>query len=173
MGKLGSLGESDKIIEYLFDYFGPGVAAIPASLKGKIGGSTQAGGKLISNIKQDNMRKKPIEIWGYEGFAAVRPVRETLCGLALAHKVVHCAKGSQNLKKLLAKAGKADLPFMEDPNTNTKLWGTADIVKYLSTTYTTKWRGHSDKRERMRGDENEEETGKRRGMVGWRDRDVH
>lgn len=138
MGKLGSLGESDKIIEYLFDYFGPGVDAIPASLKGKIGGSTSAGGKLISNIKQDNMRKKPIELWGFEGSAAVKPVRETLCGLALAHRMVHCAKGSQNLKKLLSKAGKADLPFMEDPNTNTKLSGTADIVKYLSATYTTK-----------------------------------
>lgn len=33
MGKLGSLGESDKIVEYLFDYFGPGVDAIPATLK--------------------------------------------------------------------------------------------------------------------------------------------
>ena len=136
MGKLGSLGESEKIIEYLFDYFGPGVEAIPASLKGKIGGSSPAGSKLITNLKSDNMRRKPIELWGFEGSAGVKPVRETLCGLALAHRMVHTAKGSQNLKKLSAKAGKADTPYMEDPNTNTKLTGSADIVKYLTATYT-------------------------------------
>jgi glutathione S-transferase len=138
MGKLGSLGESEKIIEYLFDYFGPGVEAIPATLKGKIGGSTPAGSKLITNLKSDNMRRKPIELWGFEGSAGVKPVRETLCGLALAHRMVHTAKGSQNLKKLSAKAGKTDTPYMEDPNTNTKLTGSADIVKYLTATYTTK-----------------------------------
>lgn len=138
MGKLGSLGESDKIIEYLFDYFGPGAAEIPASLKTKVGGSTAAGSKLISNIKSDNMRKKPIELWGFEGSAGVRPVRETLCGLALAHRMTHCAKGSMNLSKLAARAGKSDIPYMEDPNTNTKLFGSADIVKYLTATYTVK-----------------------------------
>ena len=138
MGKLGSLGESGKIVEYLFDYFGPGIEAIPASLKDKIGSNTNAGGKLITNLKTDNMRKKPIEIWGFEGSAAVRPVRETLCGLALAHKMNHCAKGSVNIKKLTDKAGKFDLPYIEDPNTNTKLFGSADIVKYLTSTYTSK-----------------------------------
>lgn len=85
------------------------------------------------------MRKKPIDIWGFEGSAAVRPVRETLCGLALAHRMTHCAKGSANISKLTAKTGgKADLPYMEDPNTNTKLTGSAEIVKYLTGQYTSK-----------------------------------
>ena len=30
---------------------------------------SNAGGKLITNLKTDNMRKKPIEIWGFEGSA--------------------------------------------------------------------------------------------------------
>ena len=138
MGKLGSLGESDKIIEYLFDYFGPGVDAVPATLKGKIGASTGACGKMITNWKTDNMKRKPIDIWGFEGSAAVRPVRETLCGLGLAHRMTHCAKGSVNIAKLTSKAGKFDVPYMEDPNTNTKMFGSADIVKHLTSTYTSK-----------------------------------
>ena len=32
-----------------------------------------AGGKLISNNKADNIFRKPIDLWGFEGAAAVKP----------------------------------------------------------------------------------------------------
>ena len=32
-----------------------------------------AGGKLISNYKADNIFRKPIDLWGFEGAAAVKP----------------------------------------------------------------------------------------------------
>ena len=32
-----------------------------------------AGGKLISNYKADNIFRKPIDLWGFEGATAVKP----------------------------------------------------------------------------------------------------
>ena len=110
---------------------------MPANLKKKLGGNAAsftggAGGKLISSYRQDNINRKPIELWGYEGAPTVRPVRETLCGLALAHRFVHCAKGSGNIAKLTQRAGRFEVPYMEDPNTGKKLFGSAEIVSYLT-----------------------------------------
>ena len=141
IGALNSSNDADKIVEYLFDYFGPGAENIPANLKKKLGGNAAsytggAGGKLISNYKQDNIFRKPIDLWGYEGAPAVKPVRETLCGLALAHRFIHCSKGSSNIAKLTQKAGRFEVPYIEDPNTGKKIFGGAEIVKYLTTTYT-------------------------------------
>jgi hypothetical protein len=64
MGRLGSIGESDRIVEYLFDYFGPGVESIPASLKGKENTFTTSKSKLISNLKESNLLQKPLELYG-------------------------------------------------------------------------------------------------------------
>ena len=85
IGALNSVNDADKIVEYLFDYYGPGAENIPANLKKKTSGNAAsftggAGGKLISNYRPGNISRKPIDLWGFEGAPAVRPVRETLCG---------------------------------------------------------------------------------------------
>ena len=64
-------------------------------------------------------------------------MRETLCGLALAHRYIHCAKGSKNVDKLVTKGGQFGVPYIEDPNSGKKLSGSAEIVKYLTETYTS------------------------------------
>jgi Glutathione S-transferase, N-terminal domain len=135
IAQLGSISDYEKIVEYLFDNFGPGSENIPKQLQGKISGNAAsytggAGGKLITNYKQDNIFKKPIDVWGFESSPTLRPVRETLCGLALAHRMVHCAKGSQ-------REGKQQVPYIEDPNTGKKISGSVEIVKYLLAQYTT------------------------------------
>lgn len=86
---------SDEIIEHLFDTYGPGFSQLPSALKspGKSGGK---GNKVKSNIRSDNIKMKPITIYGWEGAQYVKPVRECLNELALPHIFINCANGSLN-----------------------------------------------------------------------------
>lgn len=81
---------------------------------------------------------KPIVLWGYESSPFVKPVREALCTLGLAHQVVYCARGSANREKLFKKTGRFQVPFIEDPNTGIEMFESGEIVKYLMSTYREK-----------------------------------
>lgn len=92
-----------EIVEYLFKTYGPGIDAIPSALKGSSSfgaGLFTGGGKgsrLRSNARSDITLLKPITLYGWEGENQfVRPVRETLTELGLAHIFVNCATGSAN-----------------------------------------------------------------------------
>lgn len=138
IGTLASMRESDVIIAYLFDYFGPGKAKIPGSLKGPLAGFGlgKAASKPLPNYKETNMFLKPMEFWGYEGGPS-QPARALLCELCLAHKAVNTSKGSQNLAQLQAKSG-GKIPYLEDPNTNKKIVGVNEIKAHLLANYVNK-----------------------------------
>jgi len=139
IGTLANIQESDMIVEYLFENFGPGKSKIPGSLKGPLAGRVFGGAdvsKPYPTYRQDNIYRKPLELWGFEGSGESQPVRELLCSLCLAHKAINCSKGSANLPALKAKNG-GKLPYLEDPNTGKKLTGAGEIKAYLLATYTT------------------------------------
>lgn len=79
---------------------------------------------------------QPVTLWGYEGSPFVRPVRETLSSLGLAHIMVNCARGSANRDKLFEKTGRFQVPYLEDPNTDVNMFESGEMVKYLLATYT-------------------------------------
>lgn len=140
IGTLASMVDSDVIIEYLYENFGPGKDKIPGSLKGPLAGFGIGGidtKKPYPNWKEDNIFKKPLELWGFEGSGDSGPVRELLCALCLAHKAINCSKGSSNLPALQSKNG-GKLPYLEDPNTGKKLTGQKEIKEYLLSTYVKK-----------------------------------
>eukprot|EP00304_Pavlova_gyrans_P012803 CAMPEP_0206046314 /NCGR_PEP_ID=MMETSP1466-20131121/18305_1 /ASSEMBLY_ACC=CAM_ASM_001126 /TAXON_ID=44452 /ORGANISM="Pavlova gyrans, Strain CCMP608" /LENGTH=309 /DNA_ID=CAMNT_0053421289 /DNA_START=17 /DNA_END=946 /DNA_ORIENTATION=+ len=138
--------ESEDIMDYLFDTYGPGRDAIPWITKGPFALWTSAfaaiargfrGSKRDPKALPENERRQPLELWGYEGSPFVRPVRERLNELALPHTVVFCARGSSNRDRMVEKAGRFQVPFLVDPNTGVELFESDAIVDYLDAVYTS------------------------------------
>jgi glutaredoxin len=128
---------SDAIVKHLFNTYGPGEASIPKNLKGS-GGSKGKTAKTRADARADNVKFKPITLYGFEGAPYVTKVREALNDLGLAHTMVNCAKGSANRAALQKKTGVLQVPFISDPNTGVDMFESAEIVKYLIETYTFK-----------------------------------
>ena len=54
------------------------------------------GMNVKANARPDNNKMKAIFLYGWEGAPYVKPVREALDELSLAHVMVNCAPGSTN-----------------------------------------------------------------------------
>lgn len=144
-----SFSGSRAIIEHLFTAYGPGAGKIPFSLTECWGLTSlsskcatrlrgSAGGKLSENAlpRETRDQLQVITLWGFEGSPFVRPVREALCSLGLRHRLISCARGSQNRDKLFALTGRFQAPYLQDPNTGVNMFESGDIVKYLHAAYT-------------------------------------
>lgn len=133
--------ESDRIIRYLFQTYGDGIVPLPLTL----GPLTTSSAALASAFRIGKGRQarpalppapaQPLEVWSYEASPFCRVVRERLCELELAHKVVTVARGSAKREKLVELAGKMQVPYLVDPNTGTQMFESADINAYLDRTY--------------------------------------
>jgi len=142
--------ESDDIVEYLLDTYGPPRDSYDAKalwpLQGQFGVITStlatlvrglAGSKRQPNARPDNEQMAPLELWGYEVSPFVRPVREKLCALCLPHVIVPTARGSANRDRLIARTGSQfQVPYLVDPNTGIELFESPDILDYLEDVYT-------------------------------------
>ena len=77
-----------------------------------------------------------LELYEYEGCPFCRLVREALTELDLDAMVYPCPKGGKRFRPLAIQlGGKAQFPFLVDPNTDRQLHESADIVAYLFETY--------------------------------------
>ena len=134
--------ESDRIIRYLFQTYGDGIVPLPLAL----GPLTTSSAALVSVFRAGKGRQaskdlpappeRPLE-WSYEASPFCRVVREKLCELELAHKVISVARGSGKREELVALAGKMQVPYLVDPNTGVQMFESADINAYLQRTYGT------------------------------------
>jgi len=93
--------------------------------------------------------KEPLELWGCEPSPFVKLVREALCVLELPYVLRNVAHGSSAKRaefrqkygtklssaRQLAGDTVVQMPFLRDPNTGTELLESADIVRYLYSTY--------------------------------------
>ncbi len=137
--------ESDDIIAYLFNEYGPGEKAVPWLLKGPFALITctfaalargLAGSQLDARARPDATELEPLELWGYEGSPFVRPVRERLNELSLPHLIKYCGRGSAKRDEMVNLTGRFQVPFLRDPNTAAELFESDAIVKYLDAVYT-------------------------------------
>ena len=137
MFKPALYGSTD-IINHLFNTYGPGEKAIPSSLKGGSGNGVARGtGSSNKKARFDNKTMRPIQLYGWEGASYVKPVRECLNSLGLAHIMINCAEGSSNRKSLESVAKTFQVPYIIDPNTGVKMFESKEIVTFLTKTYTT------------------------------------
>jgi glutathione S-transferase len=133
------LYESDAIVAHLYAHYGTG----PAPLGLRLGPITMASSTLASLVRAGNGGRarpskapaKPLELWSFEGSPYARRAREVLCELELPYVLHNVAGSSPSRPALLARAGKVQVPYLEDPNTGTKMFESRDIVRYLRTTY--------------------------------------
>jgi glutathione S-transferase len=80
--------------------------------------------------------EKMLELYEFEGCPFCRLVREVLTELDLDAAIYPCPKGGERFRpEVVARGGKAQFPFLVDPNTGAGMYESADIIEYLFVTY--------------------------------------
>ncbi len=155
-----TLYESADIIDYLFATYGKQAtpaAYMPGKLRPLLGGL----GSVVRGLRGTRARaathpKKLLDLWSFESSPYSRLVRERLTELELAYVLHNIGKehwtemgpavmrvkpgpytprkGGRR-EKVLAQFGRVQAPYLEDPNTGTKLYESADIMAYLERQY--------------------------------------
>jgi len=136
-----SMYESDDIIDYLYDNYGPGKEKVPSLLRAGALTVLTAGFGLAprmgagSRYTPAKMPEKPITIYSYEASPFCKLVREKLVELELPHLMRTVGRGSPKRQELKDRRGTFQAPYMEDPNTGTAMFESSAIVKYLEEQY--------------------------------------
>jgi len=77
-----------------------------------------------------------LQLYDIENCPYCRLVRETLTELNLDVEILPCPKnGTRYRQDLIGRAGKAQFPYLVDPNTDVEMYESLDIVAYLYETY--------------------------------------
>jgi glutathione S-transferase len=79
---------------------------------------------------------RPLELYEFEACPFCRKVREALSVLDLDAVVYPCPKGGQRFRpEVMARGGKAQFPFLVDPDAGIEMYESDDIVRHLFTRY--------------------------------------
>ena len=136
-----SMYESDDIIDYLYDKYGPGKDKVPSLLRAGALTILTAGFGLAprmgagSRYVPAKAPEKPLRVWSYEASPFCKLVREKLVELELPHLMKSSGRGSPKRQELVDRRGTFQAPYLEDPNTGVAMFESAAIVKYLEETY--------------------------------------
>ncbi len=133
------LYESDAIVKHLYARYGTGASPLAT----RLGPLNDVSSALASMMRPTHGRaarksrapEEPLELWSFELSPYCRRVREVLCELELPYVLHNIGKGSPKRPEFAARVGKLQVPYLEDPNTGTKLFESLDIVQYLEATY--------------------------------------
>lgn len=93
-------------------------------------------------VKISGAKRQPeelLELYDMENCPFCRVVRQTLTELDLDVMIYPCPKDGSRYRPLVERlGGKAMFPYLYDPNTDTGLYESADIITYLYETYSSK-----------------------------------
>lgn len=82
--------------------------------------------------------EKMLELYEFEACPFCRKVREALTTLDLEAAIFPCPKGAPRFRHRVKEiGGRAQFPFLVDPNTDTSMYGSDDIVRHLTKNYGT------------------------------------
>ncbi len=152
-----SLYESEDIVSYLHKHYGSAKAG-EAKSSWIVASSLASYLRLGAGFSYRPAKKpeQPLELFSFESSPFSRVVRETLSEMGIAYVLRSCGKqqtsdmGPHWLRmtlqpyhpiegttrdELLSRTGKVQFPYLFDPNTDTGLFESAEIVKYLESTY--------------------------------------
>ena len=102
-------------------------SSVTTLLRGGLGLSVRSVGKRPA---------QPLEIYEFEGCPFCRKAREALSMLDLEARVHPCPKrGHRYRDEVIRRGGKAQFPFLIDPNTGEEMYESGDIVDYLFAEY--------------------------------------
>lgn len=131
--------ESDVIIRYLFETYGDG--KVPTVLRLPVATDLTAQLASLWRVLRGTFYRKarpperPLELYSFEASPFCRIAREALSSLEIPYLLHNVGKGSPSRDAFVARSGKMMVPYLVDPNTNTELFESADIVRYLYDTY--------------------------------------
>ena len=134
-----SLYESSDIVRYLFATYGTGAppllygAGPLVDLAATVASAFRPG--LGARAEPSRVPQRPLELWSFEASPFCRLVREKLCTLEIPYRLHNLGKGSPSRPAFERRAGRIQVPFLVDPNTNVEMFESADIVHYLEATY--------------------------------------
>lgn len=131
--------ESDDIVRYLFERYGNG--RVPLSLG--LGVLTDLSSFVASAARpgfgglyrRAETPERQLELYSFEPSPFCRIVRERLCALEIPYVLHNVANGSPSRAAFVERSGKMQVPYLVDPNTDTAMFESADIVAYLEDTY--------------------------------------
>jgi glutathione S-transferase len=131
--------ESEEIVRYLFKEYGSGevpflLSGGPFNMVSLSLGMPLRGGKGLKYIPS----RKPghlLELYSFEGSPYCRIVREVLCSLEIPYLLHNVAKGSPRRPSFVNRSGKMMVPYLVDPNTGRSMFESAEIKRYLLSTY--------------------------------------
>ncbi len=82
--------------------------------------------------------ERPIELYEFEACPFCRKVREMLTALDLDARIFPCPPGGTRFRpEVVAKGGRAQFPYLVDPNTGAAMYESDAILAYLARTYGT------------------------------------
>ena len=132
--------ESLEILQYLAFNYGDGV--VPSGLASGVAPILCGLAMLPRAGRGGKYRRskvteatKPVTLWAYEASPFGVLVREALTVLEVPHLLKTCARGSAKRQQMKDEQGLFQAPFLEDPNTGTSMFESADILQYLDATY--------------------------------------
>lgn len=80
--------------------------------------------------------EKLLELYEFESCPFCRKVREALSSLDLDARILPCPpRGERFRPEVLRRGGKAQFPYLVDPNTGREMYESSDINRYLAETY--------------------------------------
>lgn len=80
--------------------------------------------------------EKPLELYEFEGCPFCRKVREALSELDLEARIFPCPRNGRRFRpRVVELGGKEQFPYLVDPNTQTRMYESNDINRYLFSTY--------------------------------------
>jgi len=83
--------------------------------------------------------EQTLELYEFEGCPFCRKVREALTMLDLRANIYPCPKGGPTYRpQVKARGGKAQFPFLVDPNTGDALYESSDIIAHLYRHYSNR-----------------------------------
>jgi len=133
--------ESNDIVAHLFAQYGTGAPPLLyRALGGPLGQIPSAFAALwrpVQGVRVEASKApaQPLELWSFEASPFCRIAREALCTLELPYRLHNVGKGSPSREAFVERAGKMQVPFLFDPNTQVEMFESADIVRYLHATY--------------------------------------
>jgi len=154
------LHESADIIDYLSQTYGGRIRAQRGIRRGfAVLGSFMSSSIELARGSQAVPSKapaQPLELYSFESSPYCRLVRERLCELEIPYILRSTGKArwedvgmpwirrrffpnvpveGRNRLRLLAQAGRVQVPYLIDPNTGAALFESAEIIRYLNRTY--------------------------------------
>lgn len=155
-----TLYESADIVDYLFATYGPGQTPAPyrrSAMRPALSAlATVARGLRGIQVRPAKAPAQKLQLWSFESSPYSRLVRERLTELELPYVLHNLGKeqwadmgpavmrakpgpysprAGGKREALLARLGRVQVPYLEDPNTGAKLFESRAIVDYLEQTY--------------------------------------